>query len=726
MFGQKNLPFLFPIRFYFFISLMAQNRPVNMKKSLIDYVINGTKNALNKAKKPVAVGVTLASLLFPSFSNAQSNDDRVTPAETLGNPYVRPDIYKIEGKDSSYVLPSNISDWLNSNRTQRENELEEKLQIAKEWRQNAENYDPNYQYFRFIEAEELQKYFFGISNIDGYMEYREDYGLFPVTKEHNAEINKPLYWFLYTNKNTGSVDVVVGAFTNKNGDVFNIDDYTFYDPVNYDKLSSQDLIDKVHPETESISMGLTAYTSFNGDVQKIFGYFENFPRFKIENGEQNGIITMTPCLLTQNPVNSHVKVNANDSSVVYHNGETDINNPKSEEEILNEVNMNVETNIDTTDTFYYIDGKEGGLRNEFFGTKKIQKGKKLEILVQVGSDPRNYDALVVSEAKGQYIGDMKNIGFPNGLPEPYVHDFFNPKNSKLKDSTWVKFRYEANLTLEPLEDILVNYKKNIDTTPESLEAMGYNAIPEATSTEPGYPINYEYKQSEPEPLSEEHPEIEYQIETTYYATQELPSETLKDSTKYKIRVEDLTPLSVEAPKDTIIPKETKLKPENTGYPIIEEDNSGISPKDTTYSYVYEPSLSDSTKRVYTNYITVTDWKDRQTKVTQKVTRNLVTSIRDAENNVSKEFSMSNNYPNPFNPTTTIKFTIPLEANSETSNTTLKVYDTIGREVKILLSESLAPGEYEIKFDGSDLPSGTYFYRLTSGSHTQTHKMMLLK
>jgi len=693
-----------------------------MKKSLIDYVINGTKNALNKAKKPVAVGVILASLLFPSFSNAQSNDDNVTPAETLGNPYVRPDIYKIEGKDPSYVLPSNISDWLNSNRAQRENELEAKLQIAKEWRQNAENYNPSHQYFRFTESKELQKYFFGISNIEGYIEWEESIGVGNVmTAEHNGKINEPLYQFLYVDSNTGNTDVVVGAFTNKNGDVFNLDDYTFYDPVTYEKISSEGLIKQIYPQA-GLSMSLVGYSNFNGSEGQ-FGNFQNIVYFKIENGEQNEIITMEPYLLAQNPVNSYVKVNANDSSVVYHNGETDINNPKSEEEILNEVVMNVETNIDTTDTFYFV---SAGGANEFFGTKKIQKGKKLEKLVQIGSDPRNYDALVVSEAKGKYIGDMKNIIYPNGLPEPYVHDFFNPKDSKLKDSTWVKFRYESNLTLEPLEDILVNYEKNLNTTPEGLEAMGYNAIPEATSTEPGYPITYEYKQSEPEPLSEEHPEIEYQIETTYYATQELPSKTLKDSTKYKVRVEDIEAPFVEARNDTTISKDTDLTTENLGE-FYSSDNSGLP---VNMSYTYELILADSTKQVYNRIGKGKDWKgqfSKETSVdTQKVTRDLVTSIRNAEEGISKEFSMSNNYPNPFNPTTTIKFTIPLEVNSETSYTTLKVYDTIGREVKILLSESIAPGAYEIKFNGSDLPSGTYFYRLTSGNHTQTRKMMLLK
>lgn len=660
-------------------------------------------------------------LVFSFTLNAQSNPDRLTPAETLGNPFVRPDIYKIEGKDDSYVLPSNISDWLNANKSQRENELESKLQIAKQWRQSATNYDPSYENFKFVEAKELQKYFFGISNIEGYIEYADSLGIFPVTKEHNAQINEPLYQFLYGNQNTGKTDIVVGAFTNKNGDPLNIQDYTFYDPISYEEVATNSLMERIG--SGGLSMSLIAYIE-NSNGQKGFGSFSDIVNFKIENGQQNGILNMKPYLLPENPVSKYVNVTANDSSVVYHNGETDINNPASEEEILGEVNMNVETNVDTTATFSWTDGT-----NEMVGKKRIQKGKKLEKLVQVGSDPRNYDALVVSEAKGKYFGDMVNFVFPDGLPEKYVHDFFNPKLSKTLDSTWVKFRYEVptdSLTFEDLEDIIVNYKENINTTPENLEAMGYNAIPEATSTNPTYPIEYEYKQSEPEPLSEEHPEIEYKILTTYYATQELPNQTLNDSTKYTVKVEDLEAPFVEARQDTTVSGNTELTTENLGE-FYSSDNSGLP---VNMSYTYELVSKDSTKEVYNRIGKGMDWKGNfslQNSVdTQRVTKDLLTSIKDAEDELSKDFKVSQNYPNPFNPTTTIKFTIPQDIKHEMSKTILRVYDTLGKEVKTLANEQLAPGAYEIKFNGSDLASGIYFYTLTSGSHTQIRKMLLLK
>jgi hypothetical protein len=57
---------------------------------------------------------------------------------------------------------------------------------------------------------------------------------------------------------------------------------------------------------------------------------------------------------------------------------------------------------------------------------------------------------------------------------------------------------------------------------------------------------------------------------------------------------------------------------------------------------------------------------------------------------------------------------------------LVVYDVLGREVAVLVNERKAPGSYEVRFDGSSLPSGVYFYRLETGTFVQTRKMVLLK
>ena len=86
-----------------------------------------------------------------------------------------------------------------------------------------------------------------------------------------------------------------------------------------------------------------------------------------------------------------------------------------------------------------------------------------------------------------------------------------------------------------------------------------------------------------------------------------------------------------------------------------------------------------------------------------------------------KFSLSQNYPNPFNPQTLIKFTMP-----ENGNVTLKVYNSIGAEVKTLVEGVHKAGEYSVYFDGSEFSSGVYFYTLRTDKFTATKKMILIK
>jgi hypothetical protein len=83
--------------------------------------------------------------------------------------------------------------------------------------------------------------------------------------------------------------------------------------------------------------------------------------------------------------------------------------------------------------------------------------------------------------------------------------------------------------------------------------------------------------------------------------------------------------------------------------------------------------------------------------------------------------LSQNYPNPFNPNTTIKYELP-----GASQVSLSVFDILGRQVSVLVNERRAAGVYEVKFDGSALASGVYFYRLQTGSFVDTKRLLLLK
>ncbi|MDD5361232.1 MAG: T9SS type A sorting domain-containing protein [Ignavibacteria bacterium] len=86
-----------------------------------------------------------------------------------------------------------------------------------------------------------------------------------------------------------------------------------------------------------------------------------------------------------------------------------------------------------------------------------------------------------------------------------------------------------------------------------------------------------------------------------------------------------------------------------------------------------------------------------------------------------KYSLSNNYPNPFNPTTRIDYSIPRQ-----SFVSFKVYDILGKEVKTLVNDVKLEGQYSIEFNASDLPSGVYFYKLTSGDFSDIKRMILVK
>jgi hypothetical protein len=98
-----------------------------------------------------------------------------------------------------------------------------------------------------------------------------------------------------------------------------------------------------------------------------------------------------------------------------------------------------------------------------------------------------------------------------------------------------------------------------------------------------------------------------------------------------------------------------------------------------------------------------------------------TGITNLNTGIPESYSLSQNYPNPFNPNTHFKFAIP-----EKNNVTLKIYDVNGREVAVLANGEFNPGNYIVSWNASGVASGVYFYTISSGSFTQTKKLMLVK
>lgn len=100
----------------------------------------------------------------------------------------------------------------------------------------------------------------------------------------------------------------------------------------------------------------------------------------------------------------------------------------------------------------------------------------------------------------------------------------------------------------------------------------------------------------------------------------------------------------------------------------------------------------------------------------------ISNISDnKETELPNEYSLFDNFPNPFNPTTVIKYQIPKEGN-----VVLKVYDVLGAEVTTLVNEEKSVGRYEVNFDASSLASGVYIYRLNVNDYVATKKMILLR
>ena len=85
------------------------------------------------------------------------------------------------------------------------------------------------------------------------------------------------------------------------------------------------------------------------------------------------------------------------------------------------------------------------------------------------------------------------------------------------------------------------------------------------------------------------------------------------------------------------------------------------------------------------------------------------------------YLLEQNFPNPFNPTTTIGFGI-----QNKSNVKITILNAIGEEVAVVLNEEREPGYHQIEFNAINLPSGVYFYQLKAGSFFETKKMLLLK
>ncbi|MDP3830852.1 MAG: T9SS type A sorting domain-containing protein, partial [Ignavibacteriaceae bacterium] len=103
------------------------------------------------------------------------------------------------------------------------------------------------------------------------------------------------------------------------------------------------------------------------------------------------------------------------------------------------------------------------------------------------------------------------------------------------------------------------------------------------------------------------------------------------------------------------------------------------------------------------------------------TFNYSSNVEVTVGQIPNDFSLNQNYPNPFNPETIISYQLPVSGN-----TSLKVFNILGSEVATLVNEVQEAGTYDVSFNGKDLTSGVYFFRLQAGDFIKINKMTLMK
>jgi hypothetical protein len=96
-------------------------------------------------------------------------------------------------------------------------------------------------------------------------------------------------------------------------------------------------------------------------------------------------------------------------------------------------------------------------------------------------------------------------------------------------------------------------------------------------------------------------------------------------------------------------------------------------------------------------------------------------INNSIGNVPDKFTLYQNFPNPFNPVTVIRYAIP-----DNEHVLIKIYDLLGRELLTLINDRQNAGTYEVKFDGLAFSSGIYFYKLVTDKFTEVKSMVLVK
>ncbi len=160
------------------------------------------------------------------------------------------------------------------------------------------------------------------------------------------------------------------------------------------------------------------------------------------------------------------------------------------------------------------------------------------------------------------------------------------------------------------------------------------------------------------------------------------------------------------------------------YATVKYDSSGNQKWVMRYNGPQSNAVDEARWMIVDNegnvYVTGRSFVGNYDIATVKYSQSIV-GIQNISNEIPKDFNLYQNHPNPFNPSTKLKYSVP-----QITQVTIKVFDVLGSEITTLVNEEKQTGTYEITWYAESLQSGVYFYRLQAGSFVETKKMVLMK
>jgi len=147
----------------------------------------------------------------------------------------------------------------------------------------------------------------------------------------------------------------------------------------------------------------------------------------------------------------------------------------------------------------------------------------------------------------------------------------------------------------------------------------------------------------------------------------------------------------------------------------------MAPNDTQWVMIALIAAKGSTMNESINKLRIRAQIIQNISYDDLVKRKSLRELKDNSLFIPEYYHLSHNYPNPFNPVTTIKYSLPVG-----SLVTLKVYDLLGNEISTLVNKEQEAGEYSVEFSADGLSSGMYFYTISARAFTRAKKMILLR